>query len=202
MKMQSDFNSMFEEFQRQVDVPDQLLNALKRMAEGRNYYWGSSYETDENLSGRFSRGKKSLIRPGILINSIESIYSLTCDFDVEFTDFISPEWTVCYLNDDFDYLGVYSLSDAWFKRNLQKSNLFYIDTTVKFQGKKYFFTLIVDSETKHENKRILSKRNILNIVDDLFDKLVENPNFESDLLLEKFVKECREYVKAITIPSK
>lgn len=40
MKMQSDFNSMFEEFQRQVDVPDQLLNALKRMAEGRNYYWG------------------------------------------------------------------------------------------------------------------------------------------------------------------
>ncbi|MFP9058743.1 hypothetical protein, partial [Enterococcus faecalis] len=104
--------------------------------------------------------------------------------------------------DDFDYLGVYSLSDAWFKRNLQKSNLFYIDTTVKFQGKKYFFTLIVDSETKHENKRILSKRNILNIVDDLFDKLVENPNFESDLLLEKFVKECREYVKAITIPSK
>ena len=28
--MQSDFNSMFEEFQRQVDVPDQLLNALKR----------------------------------------------------------------------------------------------------------------------------------------------------------------------------
>lgn len=201
MKMQSDFNSMFEEFQRQVDVPDQLLNALKRMAEGRNYYWGSSYETDESLSG-FYKGKKSLIRPGILINSIESIHSLTCDFDVEFTDFISPEWTVCYLNDDFDYLGVYSLSDAWFKRNLQKSNLFYIDTTVKFQGKKYFFTLIVDSETKHENKRILSKRNILNIVDDLFDKLVENPNFESDLLLEKFVKECREYVKTITIPSK
>lgn len=87
-------------------------------------------------------------------------------------------------------------------RNLQKSNLFYIDTTVKFQGKKYFFTLIVDSETKHENKRILSKKNILTIVDDLFDKFVENPNFESDLLLEKFVKECREYVKAITIPSK
>ncbi|WZX06382.1 hypothetical protein AYADHXPP_CDS0134 [Escherichia phage 235Ecol030PP] len=77
MKMQSDFNSMFEEFQRQVDVPDQLLNALKRMAEGRNYYWGSSYETDESLSGRFSRGKKSLIRPGILINSIESIHLLT-----------------------------------------------------------------------------------------------------------------------------
>lgn len=200
--MQSDFNSMFEEFKRHVDVPDQLLNALKRMAEGRNYYWGSSYETDENLSGRFYRGKKSLIRPGILIKSIESIHSLTCDFDVEFTDFISPEWSVCYLNDDFDYLGVYSLSDAWFKRNLQKSNLFYIDTTVKFQGKKYFFTLIIDSETKHENKRILSKRNILNIVDDLFDKFVENPSFESDLLLEKFVKECREYVKAITIPSK
>ena len=199
--MQSDFNSMFEEFQRQVDVPDQLLNALKRMAEGRNYYWGSSYETDESLSG-FYKGKKSLIRPGILIKSIESIHSLTCDFDVEFTDFISPEWTVCYLNDDFDYLGVYSLSDAWFKRNLQKSNLFYIDTTVKFQGKKYFFTLIVDSETKHENKRILSKRNILNIVDDLFDKFVENPNFESDLLLEKFVKECREYVKAINVSSK
>lgn len=201
MKMQSDFNSMFEEFQRQVDVPDQLLNALKRMAEGRNYYWGSSYETDESLSG-FYKGKKSLIRPGILIKSIESIHSLTCDFDVEFTDFISPEWTVCYLNDDYDYLGVYSLSDAWFKRNLQKSNLFYIDTTVKFQGKKYFFTLIVDSETKHENKRILSKKNILTIVDGLFDKFVENPNFESDLLLEKFVKECREYVKAIIIPSK
>ena len=199
--MQSDFNSMFEEFQRQVDVPDQLLNALKRMAEGRNYYWGSSYETDESLSG-FYKGKKSLIRPGILIKSIESIHSLTCDFDVEFTDFISPEWTVCYLNDDFDYLGVYSLSDAWFKRNLQKSNLFYIDTTVKFQGKKYFFTLIVDSETKHENKRILSKKNILTIVDDLFDKFVENPNFESDLLLEKFVKECREYVKAINVSSK
>ncbi|AEK12389.1 phage protein [Escherichia phage ime09] len=199
--MQSDFNSMFEEFQRQVDVPDQLLNALKHMAEGRNYYWSSSYETDESLSG-FYKGKKSLIRPGILIKSIESIHSLTCDFDVEFTDFISPEWTVCYLNDDYDYLGVYSLSDAWFKRNLQKSNLFYIDTTVKFQGKKYFFTLIVDSETKHENKRILSKKNILTIVDDLFDKFVENPNFESDLLLEKFVKECREYVKAITIPSK
>lgn len=199
--MQSDFNSMFEEFQRQVDVPDQLLNALKRMAEGRNYYWGSSYETDENLSG-FYKGKKSLIRPGILIKSIESIHSLTCDFDVEFTDFISPEWTVCYLNDDYDYLGIYSLSDAWFKRNLQKSNLFYIDTTVKFQGKKYFFTLIVDSETKHENKRILSKKNILTIVDDLFDKFVENPNFESDLLLEKFVKECREYVKAINVSSK
>lgn len=49
---------------------------------------------------------------------------------------------------------------------------------------------------------ILSKKNILTIVDDLFDKLVENPSFESDLLLEKFVKECREYVKAITIPSK
>lgn len=202
MKMQSDFNSMFEEFQRQIDVPDQLLNALKRMTEGRNYYWGSSYETDESLSGRFYKGKKSLIRPGILIKSIESIHSLTCDFDVEFTDFISPEWTVCYLNDDYDYLGVYSLSDAWFKRNLQKSNLFYIDTTVKFQGKKYFFTLIVDSETKYENKHILSKKNILTIVDDLFDKFVENPNFESDLLLEKFVKECREYVKAITIPSK
>lgn len=199
--MQSDFNSMFEEFQRRVDVPDQLLNALKRMAEGRNYYWGSSYETDESLSG-FYKGKKSLIRPGILIKSIESIHSLTCDFDVEFTDFISPEWTVCYLNDDYDYLGVYSLSDAWFKRNLQKSNLFYIDTTVKFQGKKYFFTLIVDSETKHENKRILSKKNILTIVDDLFDKFVENPNFESDLLLEKFVKECREYVKAINVSSK
>ncbi|URY15401.1 hypothetical protein [Shigella phage ESh32] len=201
MKMQSDFNSMFEEFQRQVDVPDQLLNALKRMAEGRNYYWGSSYETDESLSG-FYKGKKSLIRPGILIKSIESIHLLTCDFDVEFTDFVSPEWTVCYLNDDYDYLGVYSLSDAWFKRNLQKSNLFYIDTTVKFQGKKYFFTLIVDSETKHENKRILSKKNILTIVDDLFDKFVENPNFESDLLLEKFVKECREYVKAINVSSK
>lgn len=199
--MQSDFNSMFEEFQRQVDVPDQLLNALKRMAEGRNYYWGSSYETDESLSG-FYKGKKSLIRPGILIKSIESIHLLTCDFDVEFTDFVSPEWTVCYLNDDYDYLGVYSLSDAWFKRNLQKSNLFYIDTTVKFQGKKYFFTLIVDSETKHENKRILSKKNILTIVDDLFDKFVENPNFESDLLLEKFVKECREYVKAINVSSK
>lgn len=52
---------------------------------------------------------------------------------------------------------------------------------------------------KYENKCIFSKRNILNIVDDFFDKLVENFNFESDLLLEKFVKECREYVKAITI---
>lgn len=52
---------------------------------------------------------------------------------------------------------------------------------------------------KYENKCIFSKRNILNIVDDFFDKLVENFNFESDLLLEKFVKECREYVKVIII---
>ena len=147
-------------------------------------------------------GEESMGRIEELIAELEDLVPVSNEFDVEFTDFISPEWTVCYLNDDYDYLGVYSLSDAWFKRNLQKSNLFYIDTTVKFQGKKYFFTLIVDSETKHENKRILSKKNILTIVDDLFDKFVENPNFESDLLLEKFVKECREYVKAITIPSK
>lgn len=70
---------------------------------------------------------------------------------------------------------------------------------VKFQGKKYFFIFIVDFEMKYENKCIFSKRNILNIVDDFFDKLVENFNFESDLLLEKFVKECREYVKVIII---
>lgn len=88
------------------------------MVKGCNYYWGFLYEIDESFFGRFFRGKKFLICFGIFINSIELIYLLICDFDVEFIDFIFFEWLVCYLNDDFDYFGVYSLSDVWFKCNL------------------------------------------------------------------------------------
>lgn len=74
--------------------------------------------------------------------------------------------------------------------------MFYIDTEVLVDNKKYYFTLIIDSETMYEGKPLLKRVDALSAIDALYETMVVSPNFTNNLILEQFIMECREYVKA------
>ncbi|AWM11774.1 hypothetical protein vBEcoMNBG1_138 [Escherichia phage vB_EcoM_NBG1] len=189
----NDIDSMFEEFRDKVNPPTSLVDSLRYVATGRKWYWSSSYETTEKTA---SHSRKSLLTPGIMIHDIGAIAKLVADHDIRFTDFVAPTWSVCCLNTEWEYISERSKDYYGFRDKLLRSNMFYIDTEVLVNNKKYYFTLIVDSETMYEGKPLLKRVDALSAIDALYETMVVSPNFTNNLILEQFIMECREYVKA------
>lgn len=123
----NDIDSMFEEFRDKVNPPTSLVDSLRYVATGRKWYWSASYETTEKTA---SHSRKSLLAPGIMIHDIGAIAKLVADHDIRFTDFVSPTWSVCCLNTEWEYISERSEDYYGFRDKLLRSNMFYIDTEV------------------------------------------------------------------------
>lgn len=48
----------------------------------------------------------------------------------------------------------------------------------------------------YEGKPLLKRVDALSAIDALYETMVVSPNFTNNLILEQFIMECREYVKA------